>query len=159
MNDGNNIKEDFKFSKEGRLHHRSLIEGLFRKGKTFYEFPFRVIWRKLTEDELQNHFRDRIPEGIGKIQMMVSVPKKKRRKAVDRVLIRRRVKEAYRLNRLDLLNNIEGHQELRTLSFGLVYIHDANLSYKAIEESLRTLLYRLQTKVISQSSMQEETHV
>ena len=132
-----------KFPKDARLHHRSLVEGLFRLGKSFYEFPFRVTWRVLTEEELRKNFRNTVPEGIGEIQMMVTVPKKKRRHAVDRVLMRRRIREAYRLNRRELMEKVSENLDISTLSLGIVYIHDKNLAYSVLEEKMKALLLKL----------------
>lgn len=140
-------KEKFDFPKSERLHHRSLVEGLYRHGKSFYEFPFRVTWRILKTNELEKNFRDRVPEGIGSLQMMVTVPKKKRRHAVDRVLLRRRIREAYRLNRLEFRKKIDTIPELGTFSLALVYIHDKNLSYTHIEEKIKALLQKLEGRI------------
>ena len=143
----NNEKVHFNFRKDERLHHRSLVEGLFRYGKSFYEFPFRVIWRVLTTEELSKNFRNVIPDGIGALQMMVTVPKKKRKKAVDRVLTRRRIREAYRLNRLTLKDKVEMTPEIGTLSVSIIYIHDKNLPYINIEEKMKILLDKLQNRI------------
>lgn len=140
-------KGDLKFPKEGRLHHRSLVEGLYRIGKSFYEFPFRVTWRTMNEEELQKNFRNNIPDGIGRVQMMVSVPKKKRRHAVDRVQMRRRIREAYRLNRISLCKQIEDSLTIRTLSIGIVYIHNQNLPYSTIEEKVKVILEKMSKKI------------
>ena len=139
--------QDFRFPKEGRLHHRSLVEGVFRLGKSFYEFPFRVTWRIMNKEELEKNFRNVIPQNIGRLQMMVTVPKKKRRHAVDRVLMRRRIREAYRLNNHQLKAITEAADNLGTLSLALVYIHDKNLSYSSIEEKMRLLLEKLGNKL------------
>ena len=137
----------YRFKKESRLHHRSLVEGLFRIGKSFYEFPFRVSWRTLSEEELQKNFRSRVPDGIGKVQMMVTVPKKKRRKAVDRVLMRRRIREAYRLNRLSICTPVENREDIATLSIAFVYIHDKNLPYSAVEDKMKNAISKLRSKL------------
>ena len=137
----------YSFPKEGRLHHRSLVEGLFRCGKSFYEFPFRVTWRKMTSEELQKNFRNIIPDGIGSLQMMVTVPKKKRRHAVDRVLMRRRIRESYRLNRLPLLKITDESEDIRTLSFALIYIHDQNLPYTVVDEKIKLIIDKLTKKI------------
>ena len=137
----------YSFPKEGRLHHRSLIEGLFRMGKSFYEFPFRVSWRLLNSENLEKNFRNNVPEGIGKLQMMVTVPKKKRRKATDRVLMRRRIREAYRLHRHSLENEVKNIDDLGSLSLALVYIHDKNLPYATIEEKIMTVLDKLSARI------------
>ena len=137
------IKGDLKFPKRERLHHRSLVEGLFRTGKSFYEFPFRVTWRTLSEEELRKNFRNNVPENIGRLQMLVTIPKKKRRRAVDRVLMRRRIREAYRLNRLELRKLAESLDSVATLSLALVYIHDRNLPYAGIEEKLKGVIGKI----------------
>lgn len=139
-------KGDLKFPKKERLHHRSLVEGLFRSGKSFYEFPFRITWRILSPLELQKNFRDTMPENIGPLQMMVTVPKKKRRHAIDRVQMRRRIREAYRLKRVDLRKKMEEDPDIGTLSLSLIYIHDKNLPYKIIEEKIINILERLDKK-------------
>ncbi|MCH5233963.1 MAG: ribonuclease P protein component [Muribaculaceae bacterium] len=142
-----NQRGEFKFPKEERLHHRSLVEGLFRTGKSFYEFPFRVTWRAMNEEDLQKNFCNHIPEGIGFLQMMVSVPKKKRRHAVDRVVLRRRVREAYRLNRLNLRKKVEENPTIRTLGIGIVYIHNQNLPYSTIEDKMKLILEKVGKKI------------
>ena len=138
---------NFRFPKEARLHHRSLVDGLFRSGKSFYEFPFRVTWRLMTNEELQKNFRTFVPDNIGKLQLMVTVPKKKRRNAVDRVLMRRRIREAYRLNRNSLKELVENMQNTATISVALIYIHDKNIPYKMVEEKMIALLGKLQSKL------------
>lgn len=141
------VKVSLKFPKEERLHHRSLVEGLFRVGKSFYEFPFRVTWRILSHDELQKNFRNKVPEKIGPLQIMVTVPKKKRRKATDRVLLRRRIREAYRLNRHALRSMVEDNPDIGTLSVALVYINEHNLQYSDIEMKIKSLLVKLQNRI------------
>lgn len=144
--EGASLKGIFSFPKEERLHHRSLVEGLFRFGKSFYDFPFRVTWRKLSSEELSKNFRNNIPDGIGRLQMMVTVPKKKRRRAVDRVRLRRRIREAYRLNRNALKNCLEIHPEIRTLGVAFIYIHDKDLSYNQIESKIKEILAKIESK-------------
>lgn len=60
-----------------KLRHRSLVEGLFREGNTIYEYPLRLTWRKLSENELEGTFRSHVPERIDSLQMLITVPKKK----------------------------------------------------------------------------------
>ncbi|MCH5224636.1 MAG: ribonuclease P protein component [Muribaculaceae bacterium] len=137
----------YRFPKSQRLHHRSLVDGVFRKGKSFYEFPLRVNWRILSPEELESNFRSHVPESIGKMQMMVTVPKKKRRRAVDRVLLRRRIREAYRLNYGFLRDIVEADETIATLSISFVYIHNDNLDYPLIETKMKSALVKLLSKV------------
>lgn len=141
------LSTGLKLPKSGRLHHRSLQERLFAEGSKLHEFPLKMMWNSLTADELKANFRDRVPDLIGPVQVLVSVPKKKRRKAVDRVLMRRRIREAFRLNRRRLLLSLEELPQVRTLSIGLVYMKESNVGYSEIELKLVKLLDRLSLKL------------
>lgn len=101
----------------------------------------------MTGEALEKNFRNRPPEGIGKVQMLVTVPKKKRRKAVDRVLMRRRIREAYRLNRFPLYEGADSCNDLATLSLAIVYIHNQNLPYGAIEEKIKIVIEKVRSKL------------
>lgn len=136
-----------KLPKSARLHHRSLQERLFTEGSKIHEYPLKMVWHSLTQEELEKNFRSRVPSLIGPVQVLVSVPKKKRRKAVDRVLMRRRIREAFRLNRLPLLEAVDALPQVRTVSVGLVYMKEANVPYGEIEERLVKLIARLSEKV------------
>lgn len=136
-----------KLPKSARLHHRSLQERLFSEGAKLHEFPLKLVWNALTQAELQANFRDRVPDLIGPVQVLVSVPKKKRRKAVDRVLMRRRIREAFRLNRKPLLGVLAELGTVRTLSVGLVYMKEANVDYWEVEDKMRKLISKLSDRV------------
>lgn len=137
----------FTLRKGEKLRHRSLVEPLFREGKTLYEFPLRLTWRTLTTEELEQSFRNSVPEQIDSVQMLITVPKKKRRRAVDRVLMRRRIREAYRLNRLSLKQQLDADNDVRTLGMAIIYLHDKNLPYATIEAKMRILLNRVAQKL------------
>lgn len=130
-----------------KLRHRSLVEPLFKEGSSIYEFPIRLTWRIVDETTLGNTFRDHVPAKIDSLQMLITIPKKKRRHAVDRVLMRRRIREAYRLNRNEFLKTDDMDKSVRTLSMAFIYLHDKNLPYAIIEKKMRTLLKRLAVKV------------
>ena len=78
---------------------------------------------------------------------MVTVPKKKRKRAVDRVLMRRRIREAYRLIKETLKKRLEMTSGIGTLSIAIVYIHDKNLPYKAVEEKMKALVSKMKEKI------------
>ena len=80
----------FRLYKKERLCRKSAIDALFFGNSgagSVMAYPWRAVWRV-------NEGRDVICA-----QFLVSVPKKRLRHAVDRVVMRRRCREAFRLNR------------------------------------------------------------
>ena len=72
------------YPKSVRLHHRKDFEALLESASTHYNAVFKVFW-KTTEE--------------GGCRFAVSVPKKSFKRAVKRNLLKRRIREAIRLNR------------------------------------------------------------
>lgn len=133
--------------KSAKLRHRSLVEGLFGEGKNIYDYPLRMIWRPLDDHNLTVSFRNGVPPLVGPLQMLVTVPKKKCRHAVDRVLMRRRIREAFRLHSRRLRRRIESDPDIRTLSLAFIYLHTENDSYAKIEKCVVHLLHKLERRL------------
>lgn len=144
MEDTTGMPRMFTLRKRDKLRHRTLVDNLFANGTSLYEFPLRLVVAKIGKDELSGFFRDEVPGRIGKMQMLITVPKKKRHRAVDRVLMRRRIREAYRLNRLDLLDRIEEDDSIDTICLAFIYLSDKNRDYDMIEEKMEALLSKLE---------------
>jgi len=81
----------YTFKKEERLCNKRLLEDLFRSGSSFLCYPFRVSWLQVSVSQ---------PYAV---QVVFAVAKKRYRRAVDRNLIKRRTREAYRLHKQALL--------------------------------------------------------
>ena len=77
----------YTFTKEERLCNKKLIDELFHNGSSFLCYPFKVSW--LLTDTPQEF----------PAQVLLSVSKKRFKHAVDRNLLKRRIREAYRLNK------------------------------------------------------------
>jgi ribonuclease P protein component len=77
----------FTFRKAERLHKEILIKELFETGSSFYLFPFKVLSKRNPDEAFPVH------------QVMISVSRKNFKKAVDRNLIKRRIRESFRLNK------------------------------------------------------------
>ena len=72
-------------------------------------------------------------------RFLVSVPKKRIRHAVDRVTMRRRIREAYRLNRDIVPRDLPA-------DIDFIYVADKLLPYSRIETGMRRLLASLAEK-------------
>lgn len=113
----------YTFRKEERLHKEKLIQELFEKGSSFYLYPFKVLALRNPDEAFSVH------------QVMISVSRKNYRKATDRNLIKRRIRESFRLNK-NLLPI--------TPKFLIAYIYTAKeiLTFAQIQERLIKTLNR-----------------
>jgi ribonuclease P protein component len=82
----------FTLGNDERLKSRKLIERLFRDGKSFAVFPFRVYYLSLPNE---GHFPLQAGFGAGS---------KNFKRAVDRNRIKRLAREAYRLQKQELVS-------------------------------------------------------
>lgn len=73
--------------------------------------------------------------------MAVSVPKRLFKRAVDRNLLKRRIREAYRLNKVDLYALLQGKEQ--KLNLVIQYKHQQIASYQIIEAALIKALIKL----------------
>ena len=146
----NNLPERFTLRKSAKLRHRTLVQELFRKGKSVYSGPIRVTFRTLSEEELKGSFREAVPDLMGPLQFMITVPKKKRRHAVDRVLMRRRIREAFRLQWHTLRDQIRTDPSIRTLSLAIVYMDTVNSEMDAIYAAVGSALSKVRKKLYPQ---------
>ena len=133
----------YTLGKEEKLRHKTLVDGAFEGGTTVYEYPLRLTYRVLRPDELEASFRKGVPDRVGKLQMLITVPKKKLRHAVDRVRMRRLIREAYRLNRLPLKSEATAKTDLGTLSMAFIYLHPGLMEYAEIEKKMKRLLEKV----------------
>lgn len=146
----NNTTQRFTLRKSAKLRHRTLVQELFQKGRSVYSGPLRVTFRALTQEELKDSFREAIPDLLGPVQFMITVPKKKRRHAVDRVLMRRRIREAFRLQWHPLREKIQQDPDIRTLSLAIVYVDITNAEMDAISAAMGSALSKVRKRLYPQ---------
>ena len=135
---------DYKLNKSEKLRSRIAIDHLFDDGVSLMAFPLRAAFRLR-------------PRGENPVQFLISIPKKRIRKAVNRVTLRRRTREAYRLNRNELLL-----AQLEQLDLGVdiafVYLDSKPAPYSVINDKVTTLLTRIAQAAIDQSSTPQENN-
>lgn len=117
---------NYKLTKNERLHSEKLIKELFDKGSSFFLHPFKVL------------LLDMPIEGDGTVQVLFSVSKKKIKKAVKRNFIKRRMKEAFRLNK----NGLKNIPENRKL-IGLIYVSADVDTFQNIEKKTLKVIDRI----------------
>jgi ribonuclease P protein component len=75
------------------------------------------------------------------VKSLIVVSKKRLKLAVDRNIIKRRIKEAYRLQKKQLEFFLERNN--RQLNLAIIYQQEEILDYKVLEEKIDLLLSRL----------------
>ena len=119
------------FRKQERIVSDLLIETLFEKGdsQSLAAYPLRVVY-------LQT---ERQP-GHAPIQILISVPKKRFKHAVDRNRVKRQIREVYRRHKQLVINGIE---EGRELLIAFIWISDRHCPSAEVEKRVVGLLKRI----------------
>ena len=114
----------FTFRKGEKLKSEKNIQELFAKGSSFYLFPFKVLTLP-SGDPIKFH------------QVLISVSKRHFKRAVDRNLIKRRIREAYRLQKQSLAA-VE-----QPLLIGFIYTHKEILQAEEIAKKTLQALQKI----------------
>jgi ribonuclease P protein component len=126
-----------QLSKRERLSSRKQIEMLFGSGsQSMAAYPLRVVF--LNKERAQ---------GESPVQILVSVPKRHFKHAVDRNRVKRQVREAYRLNKQVVYDALEPTQQLH---MAFVWLADDHHPSKEVERRVVNLMRRVAEKVKSE---------
>ena len=104
------------------LRSLGVIRRMFESGESGFIFPFRYVW-----------FAE--PDAEQSVEVMFSVPKKFHKRANKRNLLRRRAKEAYRLQKQIVHNGAQVNLDL-----ALIYSSKEVLPYKTVANAVRRIL-------------------
>jgi len=130
-------KQRYTFTKDERLKSRKTIELLFAQGKSFSIFPFRVVWK--------------YEEATGPVlQAGFTAGSKHFKKAVDRNRIRRLMREAYRLQKKELGDQLKKQQ--KHLSVFFIYSGNELPEYQLVFDKMGSALMRL-IKIVHENSL------
>lgn len=129
----------FRLYKKEKLCSKTAIDMLFspsslKKGgnNSIMAYPWRAVWRL-------NPCRSGCP------RFLITVPKKRLRRAVDRVTMRRRLREAYRLGREPLPADIP-------VDIAFIYVADSLTDYRAASRAVGKILARIATSIRNQNT-------
>lgn len=125
----------FSLSKAERINSKKQIDRLFKGGgsRAMSAFPLRMVYMT---DSREAGCREPMT------QMMVSVPKRYFKHAVKRNLIKRQVREAYRLNKHVVIDSL-GAEPDKTVSICFIWTSDQLATSAEVEEKVKNLLTRL----------------
>lgn len=123
----------YTFSKNERLCSKKCIQEMFDHGQAFVKYPFRITFIPVEDQEAAN------------AQILISVSKKKFKRANKRNLIKRKIREAYRLNKHEFLDTLTKNNLKIAVSF--VYLPQEILDYNNIQKGVLKALKQLSIKV------------
>lgn len=122
------LPHSFTFPKSEHLSGEIRIAKLFSEGKAFICYPLRVVFSLVEKEKTP-------------AKVLVSVPKKRCKKAVKRNKIRRMIKEAYRLHKEALINQLSTQNF--TLHMAITYVSDEEIPYAQIEKKMIEALLKI----------------
>lgn len=126
----------FSLTKKERLCSKRLIDCLFDgKGKSFSNFPIRVVFKSVPRDT-----------SIAQVSVLISVSKRRFKHAVNRNRVKRQIREAYRKNKHTLTEVMQCHTE-ENLLVGFLWLSDQLHKSNEVENKLQHLLLRISEQI------------
>ena len=126
-----------------RLDKKKIIEKMFAGGsRSFSVFPLRVVYLPVEELEAD-------------ASILISVSKRRFKRAVKRNRVKRQIREAYRVNKHELLN-ILVERKCR-LAIAFIYLSDQLVESSIIEDRMRIALVRITEKMAAPNTDMSST--
>lgn len=119
------MEKPYALAKSERLRSLTAVRRLFKDGASGFVYPFRYMY--ITDEST-----------TPSVEVLFSVPKRYHKRANKRNTLRRRMKEAYRLNKASLTESAT--QRGVDMDIALVYSAKEVLPYKTIENAICKIL-------------------
>jgi|P1105metagenome_2_1110788.scaffolds.fasta_scaffold00496_15 ribonuclease P protein component len=122
------------FRKQERIVSTRLIEMLFGKGnsQSLSAFPLRAVFVQTARQS-----------SCAPVQILISVPKKRFKHAVDRNRVKRQIREAYRHHK-QLLEGVVAEDKQLLIAF--IWLSDRHYQTNEVEKRVIGLLERIAAK-------------
>lgn len=119
--------------KSERICSKILIERMFTGGASysFSMFPLRVVYMPMEDGQIP-------------VSLLISVSKKRFKRAVKRNRVKRQIREAYRKHKSVLSEVVSRSDKQVALAF--IYLADELVSSECIEEKMKIALTRIAEK-------------
>lgn len=121
------MEKKFGFPKEEHLTSKLIIDKLYKEGASVVSFPLRAVFIPLEPQEKQ-------PTAA----ILINVAKKRFRHAVDRNLLKRRIREAYRLNKIPFIEELGAMG--KNMAVAILYIDNRHSSTEYLKKKMVKLL-------------------
>ena len=115
-----------------RLCSLRALRRLFEEGRSGFVYPFRYTY--LTEESTSPS-----------VEVLFSVPKRNHKRANKRNLLKRRMREAYRLNNAELKSEVQSRG--KALDIALIYSSEEILPSTTIAHALTKILAEIAQRV------------
>ncbi|GHT66249.1 hypothetical protein AGMMS50239_27430 [Bacteroidia bacterium] len=110
------------FRKKERIFKQKEMDLLFEKGISFIAYPLRVV------------YVEQQPVSGAEAAVLISVPKRRFKRAVHRNRVKRLIREAYRLNKQALLQSLRERET--GLLIGFLFVGNEMPEWKTIEAAV-----------------------
>jgi len=122
---------EYSFKKQERLNSRKVISRMFEEGKSIHFFPLRILYLKKPQNDVP-------------ATMAVVIPKRLIKKAVHRNLLKRRIRESYRLYKPEFRGLLEKSSKQYYLI--IIYQSEKIENSDVIDVQLKKALNKLSEK-------------
>lgn len=127
------MKQGFAFPKQEKLTGETTIDELFLKGRSMLVYPIRIVWVGTPA------------KASPSLRVLMSVPKKKLKHAVDRNRVKRLMREAFRLHKSELSALV--NFLCLDVQIAFVWVPNELLDFAKVERKMVDVLQKLQKQL------------